>query len=351
MYELRERIGVGSFGTVYKAVKDDEIVAIKVIELDGTDDELEDIRREIELLANTRCEELVQYLGCEINQNSIWIITEFLEGGSLGDLIRTQALPEGVIAGILTQLLRALAYLHADRRVHRDVKSKNVLVGRNGRVKLADFGVATQLTDTTTKRHSLIGTPYFMAPEVIEQSRYDAKADIWSLGITVIELAQQAPPHAQLHPMKVLFVVPQAPSPSVNGTDLFKSFVAKCVRKNAIDRPTAAELLQDPFVSSADESQASQYLANLVKPPLPQKKTKSKYFRLIFAPAIGAAARHAIHNAGDNRKQAATALDVLVKTLEQIDRSLPDGRLSFELAKGLAATIHKNNDLLDDSSS
>uniref|UniRef100_A0A7S0TBB2 non-specific serine/threonine protein kinase n=1 Tax=Chrysocystis fragilis TaxID=1411660 RepID=A0A7S0TBB2_9STRA len=376
--ELKERVGVGSFGTVYKAVtRGGERVAVKTIDLEASDDELEDVRGEIEVLAsNGACEHLVEYLGCYVVESQVWIVTEYMEA-SLNELIGP-GLDQRVIAGVMGQVLRGLVFLHGSRRVHRDVKSKNVLVSAAGVVKLADFGVAAQLTDTTTKRKSLIGTPYWMAPEVIEQSRYDEKADVWSLGITAIELAEAAPPHAALHPMKVLFVVPSAPPPAPRGgygVD-FERFVAKCVRKSADERPTASDLLEtDPFVASVDLATSQRDLAALVlrlkppppppnsvvtprdsSPPTPSSVVKaaskkhpqnSRAFKVLFAPAIAAAARHAIAKGGDSRRAAATALDELCSALENVDRALPEGRLTLQLALGLADSIDKNRASLD----
>ncbi|KAH8067914.1 MAP kinase kinase kinase kinase [Aureococcus anophagefferens] len=250
-YALEERVGVGSFGIVYKArVKgSSEHVAIKVVDLEGSAAELEDVRRELEALASVRCTRLVHYLGAHVVGSQLWIVTEYLAGGSLGDLLNSLAAPlaEPVVAGVVAELLEALAYLHGDRRVHRDVKAKNVLVARDGRVKLADFGVATRLTDTSTKRQSLIGTPYWMAPEVLEQSRYGSAADVWSLGITAFELATGKPPHWELHPMKVLFVVPKAPPPKLEGDFSAEAtaFAARCLAKAPEERPTCADLLVD----------------------------------------------------------------------------------------------------------
>ena len=257
-YALEERVGVGSFGIVYKArVRgSSEHVAIKVVDLEGSAAELEDVRRELEALASVRCARLVHYLGAHVVGSQLWIVTEYLAGGSLGDLLASLAAPlaEPVVAGVVAELLEALAYLHGDRRVHRDVKAKNVLVARDGRVKLADFGVATRLTDTSTKRQSLIGTPYWMAPEVLEQSRYGSAADVWSLGITAFELATGKPPHWELHPMKVLFVVPKAPPPKLEGNFSAEAtaFVARCLAKAPEERPTCADLLVDAWVAAAD---------------------------------------------------------------------------------------------------
>eukprot|EP00629_Pelagomonadales_sp_RCC1024_P017709 CAMPEP_0119286982 /NCGR_PEP_ID=MMETSP1329-20130426/34793_1 /TAXON_ID=114041 /ORGANISM="Genus nov. species nov., Strain RCC1024" /LENGTH=321 /DNA_ID=CAMNT_0007287729 /DNA_START=209 /DNA_END=1171 /DNA_ORIENTATION=+ len=287
-YRLQERIGAGSFGTVYRATVrgSADQVAVKVVDLDATADELHEVRQELEALRSAvSCDGLVTYLGCHIVETRLWIVTEYLAGGSLGDLMEANGgpIPIDAVPGVLKELLSALAYLHGDRRVHRDVKGKNILVARDGAVKLADFGVATRLTDTTTKRASLIGTPYWMAPEVIRQSRYATAADVWSVGITAIELATRRPPHSELHPMKVLFVVPRAPPPELEGdfSGAAKAFVRRCVAKDPGARPSCAELLLDPFVAGADFQRVSRpALAELVdrlvaKPPEPEPEPEA----------------------------------------------------------------------------
>jgi len=258
-FELLEKLGEGSYGSVWKAqhLKTGTTTAIKRVPVEN---DLDEILNEIKIMKQCRSPYIISYYGSYFKDSELWIVMEFCGAGSVSDLMRItdKTLNEEQIAVILKDALKGLLYLHSKRKIHRDIKAGNILLNNKGEGKLADFGVSGQLSDTMAKRQTVIGTPFWMAPEVIQEVGYDVKADLWSLGITSIEMAEGKPPYSNIHPMRAIFMIPSRPPPKLTEPDKaskdFNDFVAQCLIKNPEQRPTAADLLKHPFITKAKTS-------------------------------------------------------------------------------------------------
>ncbi|XP_015787635.1 serine/threonine-protein kinase 3-like [Tetranychus urticae] len=260
VFDIICKLGEGSYGSVFKALHKEsgQILAIKQVPVES---DFGEIIKEISIMQQCDSPYVVKYYGSYFKSKTLgsdlWIVMEYCGGGSVSDImrLRKKTLSEEEIATILKDILLGLEYLHARRKIHRDIKAGNILLNSEGHAKLADFGVAGQLTDTMAKRNTVIGTPFWMAPEVIQEIGYDCLADIWSLGITALEMAEGKPPYGDIHPMRAIFMIPTKPPPSFRDPDRwsteFIDFVSHCLVKNPEHRVSASSLLKHDFIKRA----------------------------------------------------------------------------------------------------
>lgn len=266
IFELIEVVGNGTYGQVYKGrhTKTGQLAAIKV--MDVTEDEEEEIKLEINVLKKySNHRNIATYYGAFIKKSppgkddQLWLVMEYCGAGSVTDLVKStkgQSLKEEWIAYICREILRGLSYLHSNKVIHRDIKGQNVLLTDNAEVKLVDFGVSAQLDRTIGRRNTFIGTPYWMAPEVIAcdenpDATYDNRSDLWSLGITALEMAESQPPLCDLHPMRALFLIPRNPPPRLKSkkwAKKFHGFIETVLVKDYHQRPYTEQLLKHPFI-------------------------------------------------------------------------------------------------------
>ncbi|XP_063990235.1 serine/threonine-protein kinase mig-15 isoform X4 [Diachasmimorpha longicaudata] len=266
IFELIEVVGNGTYGQVYKGrhTKTGQLAAIKV--MDVTEDEEEEIKLEINVLKRySNHRNIATYYGAFVKKSppgkddQLWLVMEYCGAGSVTDLVKStkgQSLKEEWIAYISREILRGLSYLHSNKVIHRDIKGQNVLLTDNAEVKLVDFGVSAQLDRTIGRRNTFIGTPYWMAPEVIAcdenpDATYDNRSDLWSLGITALEMAESQPPLCDLHPMRALFLIPRNTPPRLKSkkwAKKFQGFIETVLVKDYHQRPYTEQLLKHPFI-------------------------------------------------------------------------------------------------------
>eukprot|EP01113_Clastostelium_recurvatum_P032515 TRINITY_DN4190_c0_g1_i8.p1 TRINITY_DN4190_c0_g1~~TRINITY_DN4190_c0_g1_i8.p1 ORF type:complete len:587 (-),score=130.72 TRINITY_DN4190_c0_g1_i8:28-1788(-) len=295
VFELLDKLGEGAFGSVYKARHRDThfTIAIKMVEIEsmimtkgdkgGGGSSLDELEKEISILKSCRSTNIVSYYGsCSNGPSQLWILMDYCASGSVRDLIETgdDALNEDELSVVALGALKGLAYLHAQHIVHRDVKAANILVAEDATVKIADFGVSAQLAprmDTLRATLSeaghdshapvtqgITGTPLWMAPEIIMEQDYDNKCDIWSLGITMIEMGDGRPPYSDIFPLRAMMMIPMKPPPTMKDTTKWSpelnDFVAKCLHKDPSQRPSAMQLLAHPFIAKALVKKSSEVL-------------------------------------------------------------------------------------------
>ena len=250
LYKRLETVGRGAYGSVHKGIEiaTGNVVALKIINLDTEDDDVGDIQREVALLTQLRdAPNVTKYYGCYLDGARVWIVMEYAQGGSVRTLMK--ACPDGIVEEkytviVVREVLAALAYLHRSGIIHRDIKAANILITAAGKVMICDFGVSALLTTATSKRNTFIGTPYWMAPEVAQAvPNYDTKADIWSLGILIYEMAKGSPPHSNLDAARVLQLLPRTRAPRLiegEGSKDMRDFVALCLKESSADVSASA---------------------------------------------------------------------------------------------------------------
>ncbi|KAF7321282.1 STE/STE20/YSK protein kinase [Mycena kentingensis (nom. inval.)] len=263
LYRRLETVGRGAYGSVHKGVElaTGRVVALKIINLDIESDDVGDIQREVALLTQLRdAPNITQYYGCYLDGPRVWIVMEFAQGGSALSLMKASkdgCLEEKYVSVMIREVLVGLNYLHKVPVIHRDIKAANVLVTVTGKVLICDFGVSALLTVTGSKRNTMTGTPYWMAPEVVQTvPAYDTKADIWSLGIMIYEMIKGSPPHSNLEPFKVMDLIPRVKPPRLSDTEGSKDmrdFMAHCLKESPNERLPADELSKTKWIKSVSK--------------------------------------------------------------------------------------------------
>jgi len=279
VFEMVDIIGEGAYGLICtcRNIKQNKVYAIKFLEIEEEDEQ--HLMNELAILKEAEeCPYTVKYYGCYIKDSTLMIVMEFCDGGSALDIMNAcnKTFSEDQISAICACMVQGLIYLHSHKILHRDLKAGNILLTSDGIAKLADFGVSAKLQHTMDKKDTVVGSPYWMAPEVISVQKdktegYDMKADIWSLAITAIELAEGKPPLFEIASLRVIFLIPAREPPKLQKPEKwsqeFNDFLENCLQKSPHDRPSSKELLNNPFIKKGIKNQS--LLKQLVQDTLP----------------------------------------------------------------------------------